>query len=65
MRLRSLALVAASAAHAWAQSLSGDADSKDFTEFDSVKVPPLLELTPSNFEEEMNQTRFLMVKHYR
>ncbi|KAF3360174.1 hypothetical protein VDGD_00502 [Verticillium dahliae] len=34
------------------------------TYFNSVKVPPMLELTPDNFDKEINATKFVVVKHY-
>ncbi|KAK1256034.1 hypothetical protein MKX07_008293 [Trichoderma sp. CBMAI-0711] len=34
------------------------------TYFDSVMVPPLIELTPDNFEKEASKTKWLLVKHY-
>ena len=35
------------------------------TYFNSQKVPPLLELTPDNFEDELKKSKFLLIKHYR
>ncbi|KIH89414.1 protein disulfide-isomerase [Sporothrix brasiliensis 5110] len=34
------------------------------TIFDGIKVPPLINLTPKNFEEQLNSTKYLYVKHY-
>lgn len=66
MRLLSLALAAVAVAVAGAQKLSLEDDPKrENTYFDGKRVPPLLELTPKNWDQEINQTRFLMVKHYR
>jgi protein disulfide-isomerase len=66
MRFLSLALLASAAILGRAQKMSLENDpKKENTYFDGKKVPPLLELTPSNWDEEVNQTKFLMVKHYR
>jgi protein disulfide-isomerase len=66
MRLLSLALLAGAAVLGRAQKLSLENDpKKENTYFDGQRVPPLLELTPTNWDEEVNQTRFLMIKHYR
>lgn len=35
------------------------------TVFNGITVEPLLELTPSNYEEETKKSKYLMVKHYR
>lgn len=35
------------------------------TFFNGKKVPPMLELTPENWDKEKTASRFLMVKHYR
>lgn len=40
-------------------------DETESTTFNSITVPPLFELTPSNWAEEVNKTRWLVVKHYR
>jgi protein disulfide-isomerase len=34
------------------------------TVFNGIQVPPLLELTPTNWEEEYKKTKWLMIKHY-
>lgn len=66
MRLSPFALLAGAAALTRAQSLNKEAmNSKKATTFNGVTVPPLLEITPSNFEDELKQTKYLMVKHYR
>ncbi|KAL7796538.1 thioredoxin-like protein [Trichoderma ceciliae] len=41
-----------------------DANVTEKTYFDSLPVPSLIELTPDNFEEEANRTKWLLVKHY-
>ena len=35
------------------------------TEFEGKKVPPLLELTPNNWEAESKASKWLLVKHFR
>lgn len=37
----------------------------DPTVFNGVSVPPLLELSPTTWEEELKKNKFLMVKHFR
>ncbi|KAF4587466.1 disulfide isomerase [Ophiocordyceps camponoti-floridani] len=61
MRLLALALVLGAAVPAWAQD--GD-PLPESTTFNSVTVPPLLDLTPSNWEQETKKSRWLVVKHY-
>lgn len=61
MRLLQLALFAVSAVVAVAE----EDDTPKPTKFNGVTVPPLMELTPSNWAEQVNKTQFLMVKHYR
>ncbi|KAM4056810.1 thioredoxin domain-containing protein [Hirsutella rhossiliensis] len=64
MRLHVFALLVGLAAPGWAQS-SEEQDAKPHdTIFDGITVPPLLELTPSNWNEESKKTRWLAVKHY-
>lgn len=66
MRRSLLALLAGATSFVYAQSLSKEEDpKKENTYFNTQKVPPLLELTPNNWEEEMQNSRFLVVKHYR
>ena len=56
MRFLSLALLAGAAVLGSAQKMSLEDDpKKENTYFDAKRVPPLLELTPSNWEEEVNQ----------
>ncbi|KKP04556.1 thioredoxin [Trichoderma harzianum] len=48
---------------------SAAADDKDSTGpantyFDSVAVPPLIDLTPDNWEKEVGKSKWLLVKHY-
>ncbi|KFA67717.1 hypothetical protein S40285_00964 [Stachybotrys chlorohalonatus IBT 40285] len=63
MRFSLLALLAGSATLAGAQSFKGK-KTKEPTVFNSIEVPPLLELTPTNWEEEIKKSKFLFVKHY-
>lgn len=68
MRLTSFALLSGLAAFGlFGSSVAADEDPKapKETYFDSLPVPPLMELTPKNFEEVANQTKWLLVKHYR
>jgi protein disulfide-isomerase len=68
MRLTSFTLLSGLAAFGlFGSSVAADDDSKapKETYFDSLPVPPLTELTPKNFEEVANQTKWLLVKHYR
>lgn len=71
MRLSSLVwgLLLGAVAHVAAQEEDEEeipADySQEYTDFDGKKVPPLLELTPDNFEKEIKGAKHLMVKHYR
>lgn len=44
---------------------SGDDPLRENTYFNAKKVPPLLELTPDNWDAEMKLSRWLFVKHYR
>lgn len=39
--------------------------SLETTTFDGIKVPPMLELTPDNFETEIKKSKYMLVKHYR
>lgn len=65
MRPNALTLLAGVAALGRAQTLGESDPNKEGTTFNSVAVPPLLELTPSNWETEAKQSRWLLVKHYR
>ncbi|KAG6366662.1 hypothetical protein INS49_000841 [Diaporthe citri] len=38
--------------------------SLETTTFDGIKVPPMLELTPDNFEAEIKKSKYMLVKHY-
>lgn len=39
--------------------------SQEYTTFDGKTVPPILELTPDNFEKEIKGSKYMLVKHYR
>lgn len=40
-------------------------DVPQITNFNGKLVPPMLELTPNNWEKEVKASKYLMVKHYR
>jgi protein disulfide-isomerase len=68
MRLSILSLLAGAAALVAAEALGDsntDKDAAKDTTFDSKPVPPLIELTPSNWAEQVNKTRWFLVKHFR
>lgn len=69
MRLFKLTLLFGAAALAVAQSPDVDEEeeepAREDTYFNGKKVPPMLELTPDNWEKEHKATKYLMVKHYR
>jgi protein disulfide-isomerase len=62
MRLSSLAILAGWAARGLAEE---EANPVKPSTFNGKTVPPLKELTPANWEEEIKKNKFLMVKHYR
>ena len=68
MRAGILAFLACAVAFARADAIS-DTEAEDdvvaSTKFNGQTVPPLLELTPDNWNDEVNKTRWLMIKHYR
>lgn len=39
-------------------------DVTEYTKFNDVSIPPLIELTPDNWEKESKASKWLMVKHY-
>lgn len=71
MRLSSLAwgLLLGATARVAAQDDEDDYapedNSLETTTFDGIKVPPMLELTPDNFETEIKKSKYILVKHYR
>ncbi len=42
-----------------------EVQTKENTYFNGQKVPPMLELTPKTWDQEVNSTKWMMVKHYR
>ncbi|KAK3307540.1 thioredoxin-like protein [Chaetomium strumarium] len=67
MRLLNLSLLFGAAALAVADSSDLDADEdapREATYFNGKKVPPMLELTPDNWEQESRASKYLLVKHY-
>lgn len=72
MRLSSLAwgLLLGAAARVAAQDDDYDDEipedkSLETTIFDGKPVPPMLELTPANYETEIKKSKYMVVKHYR
>ncbi|KAJ3955909.1 hypothetical protein N0V92_007559 [Colletotrichum tropicale] len=39
-------------------------DDRENTYFNSMKVPPILELTPDTFDKEVKSSQFMLIKHY-
>ncbi|KYK59435.1 Thioredoxin-like fold protein [Drechmeria coniospora] len=64
MRPNALALLAGVAALGRAQSSAVPEAKKEGAALSSGTVPPLLELTPSTWEEESKRSRWLLIKHY-
>ncbi|KAL2158921.1 hypothetical protein VTH06DRAFT_2951 [Thermothelomyces fergusii] len=67
MRLFDLTFLFGAAALVAAQSPDVDDDEeplKETTYFNGRAVPPMLELTPDNWDKELKASKFLMVKHY-
>ncbi|KAI6785102.1 uncharacterized protein J7T54_006744 [Emericellopsis cladophorae] len=65
MRFSPLTILTAAAALAKGQSLDPEAiNAKKATVFNDIKVPPLMDLTPSNFDDEIKKTKYMLVKHY-
>ncbi len=61
--LRLLGAVALGATAAIAKK--DDSDDVASTTFDGIEVPPMLSLTPKNFEDQLNNTKVLVVKSYK
>jgi protein disulfide-isomerase len=61
----SLFLGAAALVNAAGEDDSTEDLTRENTYFDAKKVPPILELTPDNFEKEVKSSKYLLVKHYR
>ena len=38
---------------------------RENTYFDGKKVPPILQLTPDDFEKQVNASKYMLIKHYR
>ncbi|ORY65555.1 thioredoxin-like protein [Pseudomassariella vexata] len=67
MRLLSLALFLGASVLGAAQAIGAelqDDPARENTYFNGKKVPPLLELTADNFEKEVKQTKYLVVKYF-
>ncbi|UPK97327.1 hypothetical protein LCI18_008262 [Fusarium solani-melongenae] len=62
MRFSALAVLAGLAAFTHAEEETNPVT--DPTTFNGVSVPPLLELSPTTWEEELKKNKFLMVKHF-
>lgn len=73
MRLSSLAwgLLLGAAARVAAQDDNIDDEeipedkSLETTIFDGKQVPPMLELSPANYDTEIRKSKYMVVKHYR
>lgn len=68
MRLTSLALCLAASAWGAAQAIGAESQNDPAREsayFNGKKVPPLLELTAENFDQEVRLSKFLVVKFFR
>ncbi|KAH6692411.1 thioredoxin-like protein [Plectosphaerella plurivora] len=63
MRLLSLLALGATALAA-SHGRKGKADADGNTTFNGVKVPPLLEITPDNFEKQIHAFKHIVIKHY-
>jgi protein disulfide-isomerase len=48
-----------------AAASTDESPEQENTYFNAKKVPPMLELTESNWEQEINASKWLLVKHYR
>ncbi|KAK4100321.1 thioredoxin-like protein [Parathielavia hyrcaniae] len=65
MRLFHLSLLFGAAALVVAESDDLDEEPvRENTYFNGKKVPPMLELTPNNYDKEFNTSKYLVVKHY-
>lgn len=68
MRLTVLALLLGAVSSGIAQAIGADTTDdpqKENTSFNGKRVPPLLELTSSNFEREVKASKFLVVKYFK
>lgn len=64
MPLLGIAAVKVSAADEKSAGAASE-DGEKPTVFDGIEVPPIVSLTPKNFEQYLNDTKYLFVKHYR
>ncbi|PHH81338.1 hypothetical protein CDD82_999 [Ophiocordyceps australis] len=64
MRLKALLLVVSAAVLGKAQSVEGGDSETKPTTFNSITVPPILQLSPANWREEIKKSRLLLVKHF-
>lgn len=68
MKIAFLTLFLGASARGLAQAInakSQDDLTAKSTYFDGIQVPPLLELTTSNVENEFSQTKYMVVKYGR
>jgi protein disulfide-isomerase len=65
MRWLDLSLLFGAAAVVVAGVADDDDEAPEPTFFNGKKVPPMLELTPDNWEKEHKASKYLLVKHYR
>jgi protein disulfide-isomerase len=66
MRFSSWAVLLGAAARAVAGFDDEDEEvPREPTYFNGKKVPPMLGLTPDNWEKEYKASKYLLVKHYR
>lgn len=65
MRLSPLFLFLGSTLLSGVQAAEADKDERENTYFNSMKVPPILELTPDTFDKEVKASQFMLIKHYR
>lgn len=59
------ARVAVAASTTTTTEAEDDVGVTEYTKFNDVSIPPLIELTPDNWEKESKASKWLMVKHYR
>ncbi|KAK1674779.1 thioredoxin [Colletotrichum godetiae] len=64
MRLSPLFLFLGSTLLSGVQAAEADKDERENTYFNSMKVPPILELTPDTFDKEVKASQFMLIKHY-
>ncbi|GKT45621.1 uncharacterized protein ColSpa_05802 [Colletotrichum spaethianum] len=64
MRLSPLFLFLGSTLLSGVQAAAEEKEDQASTYFNSMKVPPILELTPDTFEKEVKAHQFMLIKHY-